>query len=122
MLRCPASVFRMCIAVPLLARFVKKVLRPLWLLAPSSPAPTYSSANVCAKLFALNPALSSLLSKLEMNYCLLSYKSNCSSNSLFISSTQGTKTSTKVGEDMDVGCVASDDGQLDLSAVLLKQR
>ena len=40
MLRWPASVFKMWIAVPLLARFVKKVLRPLWLLAPSSPAPS----------------------------------------------------------------------------------
>jgi len=29
MLRCPASVFKMCIAVPLFARFVKNVLRPL---------------------------------------------------------------------------------------------
>ena len=40
MLRWPASVFRMCIAVPLLASVVKNVLRPLWLLAPSSPAPS----------------------------------------------------------------------------------
>ena len=41
-------------AVPLLASEVKNVLRPLWLLAPSSPAPSYSKANVCARLLAVN--------------------------------------------------------------------
>ncbi len=42
-------------AVPLLARDVKNVLRPLWLLAPSNPAPSYKWANVCVKVLALNP-------------------------------------------------------------------
>ena len=55
--RCPARVFRMWMAVPLLARFVKNVLRPLWLLAPSTPAPAYSRAKAWAKLFAPNPSL-----------------------------------------------------------------
>jgi hypothetical protein len=32
----------MCIAVPLLARFVKNVLRPPGLLVPTSSAPSYS--------------------------------------------------------------------------------
>ena len=34
MLRCPASVFKIWMAVPLLASVVKNVLRPLWLLWP----------------------------------------------------------------------------------------
>ena len=33
MLRCPASVFKIWMAVPLLASEVKNVRRPLWLLA-----------------------------------------------------------------------------------------
>jgi len=49
--------FQNMFAVPLLARFVKKVLWPLLLLAPSSAAHSYSRANVCAKLLALNPSL-----------------------------------------------------------------
>ena len=46
MMRCLASVLSKWIEVPLFVRFVKKVLRPLWLLAPSGPEPLYSKANV----------------------------------------------------------------------------